>query len=108
MTTAVQLYTLKEAARHLKLAPGTLRNWLSQDRIPCTRIPSVRAVKFSADDLAEIISKGPRPPKAKRAPRKPRTGPGRGKDHRLDAIMSQACSLTTSAYAVPKEASNGN
>lgn len=49
------LYTLEEAAHYLKIAPGTLNNWLSMGRIdlPIIRLGSRRL--FRKDDLDRVI-----------------------------------------------------
>lgn len=41
--------TINEVAKHLRLAPGTVKNWAGANRIPCHRVG--RSVRF---DLAEV------------------------------------------------------
>lgn len=51
-----RLLNYQEAADRLGLAPGTLRVWVSQKRIPFLKLG--RAVRFSPEMLEEIMTEG--------------------------------------------------
>jgi excisionase family DNA binding protein len=52
-----KLLTYNELAAKLQLNPVTLRQWVSQGRIPYRKLG--KAVRFSNDDVVKIINNGP-------------------------------------------------
>ena len=53
-----KLLTYEELAEKLNLHPVTLRQWVSDNRIPCTRLG--RSVRFSSENVDQIIQNGPK------------------------------------------------
>lgn len=53
-----KLITCKELAEYLGLAHQTIRIWVSQGKIPYTKLGS--AVRFSPDQIDMILEKGRR------------------------------------------------
>ena len=49
-----KLLTVKEAAKKLRISPGSLYHWLSQKRVSCIRF-SARCVRFRESDLAALV-----------------------------------------------------
>lgn len=50
-------YTYAEAAQKLRVAPTTLRRWVSRGRISCHRLG--RLVRFTEEDLATAYQPSP-------------------------------------------------
>lgn len=48
-----QLFTYKETAIILKISPVTLRRWVSQGFMPCTKIGG--AVRFTIEQIKSIM-----------------------------------------------------
>lgn len=61
------LLNVAEAAKALGIAPTTLRDWVTARKVVFTKMG--RLVKFSEDDLKEIVAAGRTPPVS--APRDP-------------------------------------
>lgn len=63
-------YTPEEAAEFLRTTATALRAQVSRKQIPHTRVG--KYVRFSADDIAQILAAGQRPPADKPAASAPR------------------------------------
>jgi hypothetical protein len=64
---AVELHTVAEAAGILKVRESWLKTKASARLIPCTFVG--KHLRFSDDDIAEIMRTGARQPVSSRAPR---------------------------------------
>ncbi len=62
------MLTVDEAAAMLRVAPGTLRNWAYQRRIPKVKLGGRRgALRFRVGDVRRLIRAGVQGPIAERA-----------------------------------------
>jgi excisionase family DNA binding protein len=50
-----RLMDVKEVARFLNLAPGTIYHFVSEKRLPCIRL-SARCLRFRRSDLEKLIA----------------------------------------------------
>ena len=66
-----QLYTAAEAAGILKVRESWLKTKAAARMVPCTFVG--KHLRFSDDDIAEIMKAGARQPVTAREPRCPRT-----------------------------------
>jgi excisionase family DNA binding protein len=49
-----KLLTVAELAERLRVSPGTIYHWLSDDRITCVRF-SARCVRFRESDIEKML-----------------------------------------------------
>ncbi len=55
----MNLLTLPQAAARLSIAPATLRRWAARGSVPSRKVGG--CVRFSEEDLAEIVAQSYRP-----------------------------------------------
>ncbi len=57
-----KLYTIEEAAEYLDYSPWTLKDMVTDGKVPHTRIHGNRGVRFTEEHLIEIVKRGERRP----------------------------------------------